>query len=115
MKTTTTDITSLSLSPPFQTMGFLESKWLEMIKELVEYGNKNILGNFKLYLVMEEKREGEEDTKEITTSILDIKREERRTEVHNSNNNNNNNHNQSWFRPRDKSGRFISTPQSYDA
>jgi hypothetical protein len=87
-ETTTTDITSLV--PPFQTIGFLESKWLEMITELVEYGNKNILGNFKLYLVMEEKREGE-DTKEITTSILDIKREER-AQVHNPNNNQNNNH-----------------------
>ena len=61
-----------------------------MIKELVDYGNKNIVGNFKLYLVMEEKREGE-DTKEITTSILDIKREER-AQVHNPNNNQNNNH-----------------------
>jgi hypothetical protein len=62
-----------------------------------------------LYLVIEEKRQ--EETKEVTNGILDIKREERRTEVHNStdNNNNNNNHNQSWFRPRDKSGRFIST------
>jgi hypothetical protein len=48
----TTDIASLSLSlvPPFQTIGFLESKWLEMIKELVEHGNNNLLGNFKLYL-----------------------------------------------------------------
>jgi hypothetical protein len=33
----------------------LEAKWLEVLKELVEYGNKNILGNFGLYLVMEEK------------------------------------------------------------
>ena len=46
----TTDIASLSLVPPFQTIGFLESKWLEMIKELVEHGNNNLLGNFKLYL-----------------------------------------------------------------
>jgi hypothetical protein len=69
------------LVPPFQTIGFLESKWFEIIKELVEYGNKNILGNFKLYLVMEDRRQEE----------------------------NNNNHNQSWFRPRDKSGRFIYT------
>jgi hypothetical protein len=113
-ETTTTDIASLSLSlvPPFQTIGFLERKWLEMIKELVDYGNKNILGNFKLYLVIEEK--SEEETKEITNGILDIKQEDKRTEVpnpnnHNQNSNNNsNNHNQSWFRARDKSGRFIS-------
>ena len=59
-ETTATDtaIISLSLVPPFQTIGFLESKWLEMIKELVEYGNKHILGNFKLYLAMEEKTGG---------------------------------------------------------
>jgi hypothetical protein len=84
-----------------------------MIMELVEYGNKNILGNFKLYLAMEEKREGEE-TKEISNGILDIKREER-AEVHNPNPNNQlkkNNNNPSWFRPRDKSGRFISTSTS---
>jgi hypothetical protein len=101
------DITPL---PPFQTVGFLETKWLEVLKEFVEYGNKNILGNFKLYLVMEEKRQ--EETKEVTNGILDIKREERRTEVHNSTDNNNNNHNKSWFRPRDKFGRFISTSTS---
>src|SRR5919201_3651468 len=46
----TTD--TASLIPPFGTIGFLESKWLDILKELVEYGNKNILGNFKLYLVM---------------------------------------------------------------
>jgi hypothetical protein len=113
-KTTTTDITSLA--PPFQTIGLLESKWLEMIKELVEYGNKNILGNFKLYLAMEEKREGEE-TKEIITSILDIKKEEkeiRAQQVQNpsTHQNNNNHNNTSWFRPRDKNGRFISTSTS---
>ena len=59
---------------------------------------------------MEEKRQ--EETKEVTNGILDIKREERRTEVHNSTDNNNNNHNKSWFRPRDKFGRFISTSTS---
>jgi hypothetical protein len=103
------DTTITSLVPPFQTMGFLESKWLEMIKELVEYGNKNILRNFKLYLTVEEKREGEE-SKEISNCILDIKREEG-AEVHNHINNNNHNHNknQSWSRPRDKFGRFIPT------
>jgi hypothetical protein len=90
-----------------------------VLKELVEYGNTNILGNFRLYLAMGEKREGEEDTKEITTSILDIKREER-AQVHNPNthqnnqlkNNNNHNNTTSWFRPRDKSDRFISTSTS---
>jgi hypothetical protein len=46
-----------TLIPPFETIGFLEAKWLEVLKELVEYGNKNILGNFMLYLVMEEKKE----------------------------------------------------------
>ena len=119
-ETTTTDIASLSLSlvPPFQTIGFLERKWLEMIKELVDYGNKNILGNFKLYLVMEEKNgeEGEE-TKEITTSILDIKKEEkeiRAQQVQNpsTHQNNNNHNNTSWYRPRDKNGRFMSTSTS---
>ena len=117
-ETTTTDIASLSLSPPFQTIGFLESKWLEMIKELVDYGNKNLLGNFKLYLVMEERRQEGNNNKEVTNSILDIKKEERaqvhnpnnpQNNNHNSNSNNNNNHNQSWFMARDKSGRFIST------
>jgi hypothetical protein len=120
-ETTTTDIASLSLSlvPPFQTIGFLESKWFEIIKELVEYGNKNILGNFKLCLSMEEKREGEEKVKEMTTSILDIKKEEKgRAQVqnpntHQNNHQNNNNHNNtSWFRPRDKNGRFISASTS---
>ena len=68
---------------------------------------------------MEEKREGE-DTKEISNSILDIKREGERPQVHNPNthqnnqlkNNNNNHNNTSWFRPRDKNGRFISTSTS---
>jgi hypothetical protein len=54
----TTD--SASLIPPFETIGFLEAKWLEVLKGLVEYGNKNILGNFALYLVMEERRVEEE-------------------------------------------------------
>ena len=89
-----------------------------MIKELVEYGNKHILGNFKLYLAMEEKNGGEgEDTKEITTSILDIKKEKkeiRAQQVQNpsTHQNNNNHNNTSWFRPRDKNGRFISTSTS---
>jgi hypothetical protein len=39
-----TDIASLI--PPFETIGFLEAKWVEVLKELVQYGNKNILGNF---------------------------------------------------------------------
>jgi hypothetical protein len=49
----------------------------------------------------------------VSNGILDIKREERRAEVHNipnqntPNHNSNNNHNLSWFRPRDKSGRFM--------
>jgi hypothetical protein len=46
-----------SLIPPFETIGFLETKWLEVLEELVEYGNKNILGNFKLYLVLEKGEE----------------------------------------------------------
>ena len=94
-ETTTTDIDSISLAPPFQTMGFLGSKWLEVLKELVDYGNKKLLRNSKLYLVIEEKRE---ETKEVTNGILDIKREER-AEVHNPTNYQNNNHNKSWFRP----------------
>ena len=68
----TTDIAALI--PPFETIGFLEAKWLEVLRELVEYGNKNILGNFELYLVMEERR-GEEYAKEVTSGILDIKKE----------------------------------------
>ena len=82
-----------------ELVGFLEAKWLEVIKELVEYGNKNILANFQLYLVMEERRV-EEYAKEVT-GILDISRKEKGEEVHQhhhnngSNNNSNNNHNQS--------------------
>jgi|SRR5919197_1416206 hypothetical protein len=111
--TITTDITSLV--PPFQTIGFLESKWIEIVQELVKYGNKNILGNFKLYLAMEEKNgNGEEEVKEITTSILDVKKGVERAQVQNPNThqNNNNHNNTSWFRPRDKNGRFISTSTS---
>jgi hypothetical protein len=103
----TTDVATLV--PPFETIGFLEAKWLEVLKELVEYGNKNILGNFMLYLVMEEKRE-EQYVKEVTSWILDIKKEEkgigrgRLIEVPNHN------HNQSWStRLRDKNGRFMSS------
>ena len=58
----------------------------------MEYGNKNILGNFALYLVMEEKRV-EEYAKEVTSGILDIS--SRKTEVHyhnDSNGSNSNNH-----------------------
>jgi hypothetical protein len=64
---------------------------------------------------MEEKRE-EQYVKEVTSGILEPKKEERgRSEVQNNNNNNitqnhnHNNHNQSWYRPRDKFGRFVST------
>jgi hypothetical protein len=40
----TVDTTTVTcLAPPFQNIGFLETKWLEIIKELVEHGNKNIL------------------------------------------------------------------------
>jgi hypothetical protein len=105
---------TVSLVPPFEAIRFLETKWLEVLKELVEYGNKNILRNFQLYLVMEEKRE-EQYVKEVTSGILELKKEERgRAEVQNNNNNitqnhNHNNHNQSWYRPRDKFGRFVST------
>ena len=64
--------------------------------------------------------EGEEEVKEITTSILDVKKGVERAQVQNPNthqnnqlkNNNNNHNNPSWFRPRDKSGRFISTSTS---
>ena len=56
---------------------------------------------------MEEKRE-EQYVKEVTSGILEPKKEERgRSEV--QNNHINNNHNQSWSRPRDKFGRFVST------
>ena len=96
----TTD--SASLIPPFETIGFLEAKWVEVLKGLVEYGNKNILGNFQLYLVMEERRV-EEYVKEVT-GILDInsssgkEKEEVHQHHHNngsngSNNNSNNNRN----------------------
>ena len=118
---TNIDITSSSsLIAPFQTVGFLESKWLEVLKDLVEYGNKNILGSFKLYLTVEEK--GQQNNNEATTNtkikevfsgILDIKREERgtgvgkgRTEVPMPTPNHNN---PAWSRPRDKNGRLISS------
>ena len=71
----TIDVTSSSLIPSFETIGFLESKWPDILKELV-YGNKNILGNFTLYLVMEERRR-EEYAKEVTSDILDIKPEDK--------------------------------------
>jgi hypothetical protein len=93
----------------------LEGKWLEVLKELVEYSNKNILGNFELYLVMEERR-GEQYIKEVTSGILDIKREDkgigkgRPTEVPSNHNIHNNNNSQSLStKPRDKNGRFISS------
>jgi hypothetical protein len=86
------------------------------LKELVEYGDKNILANFELYLVMEERRE-EEYAKEVSSGILDIKRardkKEQEAQIHHDNDHNsrnNNSNNQSWStRPRDKNGRFIST------
>jgi hypothetical protein len=100
----TTDVASLI--PPFETIGFLEAKWLEVSKELVEYGNKNILGNFVLYLVMEEIRV-EKYAKEATRGcILDIKKEAK--EVHHLYNGSISS-NQSWSRPRDKNGRFTSS------
>jgi hypothetical protein len=52
---------------------------------------------------MEERSQEENSTKEVTSGILDIKKEERgrgRAEVHNHNNIIQN-HNQSWSRPRD--------------
>jgi hypothetical protein len=128
----TTDAAAASayLLPPFETIGFLEAKWFEVLKELVEYGNKNILGNFALYLVMEERRV-EEYAKQVTNGILDIsnsreakengRKEEGGAEVHqhhhnnssnnsNNSNNKNNHNNQSWStRPRDKNGRFMSS------
>ena len=73
------DITSLIA--PFQTIGFLEAKWLEVLKELVEYGNNNILGSFKLSLAVEEKGQENNTTKEVFSGILDIKREERGTAI----------------------------------
>jgi nicotinic acid phosphoribosyltransferase len=51
----TVDTTVACLAPPFQNIGFLETKWLEIIKELVQHGNKNILKNVELQLVMEER------------------------------------------------------------
>jgi hypothetical protein len=62
---------------------------------------------------MEEKRE-EQYVKEVTSGILEPKKEERgRSEVQNNNNitqnHNHNNHNQSWYRLRGKFGRFVST------
>jgi hypothetical protein len=92
------------------------------LKELVEYGNKNILGNFELYLVIEEKRE-ERYVKEATSGILDIKREEdkgvgkgriaKEAPSNHNHNNNNNNNSQPWStRPRDKFGRFMSSSSS---
>ena len=50
-----TTITSLSLAPPFQNMGFLETKWLGTLKELVQHGNKNIYKNVVLHLIIEER------------------------------------------------------------
>jgi hypothetical protein len=88
----TTDAAAASsyLLLPFETIGFLETKWVEVLKELVEYGNKNILGNFALYLVMEEKRV-EEYAKEVTSGILDIS--SRKAEVHYHNDSNGSNSN----------------------
>jgi hypothetical protein len=40
-KIITTDVASLI--PPFETIGFLESKWLEVLKGLVEYGNNKFI------------------------------------------------------------------------
>jgi hypothetical protein len=81
-----------------------------VLKELVEHGNKNILKNVELHLIMEERSQEENNNKEITSGMLDVKREERgRAEVHNNIIQNNNNHNESWSRPRDKFGRFVST------
>jgi hypothetical protein len=111
-----------SLIPPFETIGFLEAKWLEVLRELVEYGNKNILRNFALYLVTEERR-GEEYAKEATSGILDIKKledkgkekeqleeQEAVNQPQHHHNGSNNNNNQSWYtRPRDKNGRFMSS------
>src|SRR5919201_3391464 len=108
----TIDVTSSSLIPPFETIGFLESKWPDILKELV-YGNKNILGNFTLYLVMEERRR-EEYAKEVTSGILDIKPEDNGKEQEEAVNQKQHHHNgsknnQSWYtRPRDKNGRFTS-------
>ena len=72
--------------------------------------------NVELHLIIEERSQEEDNNiKEVTSGILDIKKEERgRAEVQNNNNNitqnhNHNNHNQSWYRPRDKFGRFVST------
>jgi hypothetical protein len=116
----TTDVATLV--PPFETIGFLETKWLEVLKELVEYGNQNILGNFMLYLVMEGRRGREEYAKEVTSGILDIKKPEDKgkgkeqleeqkavnQEQHHHHNGSKNN--QSWYtRPRDKNGRFMSS------
>ena len=56
---------------------------------------------------MEERRE--EYAKEVTSSILDIKKAEVNHNHNGSNNSNSNNNNQSWFRPRDKNGRFTSS------
>ena len=77
------DITSLIL--PFQTIGFLETKWLEVLKELIEYGNNNILGSLKLYLAVAEKGQQQEEipagVKEVFSGILDLKKEERGTGI----------------------------------
>jgi hypothetical protein len=111
----TTDVASLV--PPFETIGFLEAKWLEVLKELVEYGDKNILANFELYLVMEERRE-EEYAKEVTSGILDIKPEDKGKEQQEEqeeavnqeqqHHHNGSKNNQFWStRLRDKNGRFM--------
>ena len=97
----TVDTTTVTcLAPPFQNIGFLETKWLEIIKELVEHGNKNILKNVELHLVMEERTPDDNNGgKEVTSGILDIKKEERAIGrgIAEASNHNNNNNNQSWF------------------
>jgi hypothetical protein len=45
-----------SLAPLFQNIGFLETKWLEILKELVEHGNKDILKNVELHLIIKNAR-----------------------------------------------------------
>ena len=102
------DISSSSLVAPFQTIGFLESKWLEVLKELVEYGNNNILGSFKLSLAVEEK--GQENNT-IAAVVVEVLPPSSNHNNHNQNGNGNNNNNQPWSttRPRDKNGRFISS------
>ena len=60
----------IALIAPFQTIGFLESKWLEVLKELVEYGNNNILGSFKLSLAAEEKKGHENNNNGLLLELL---------------------------------------------